>query len=226
MMLHVPGVLQPAQLDLMRAQLLEASWVDGRATVGTQGALVKQNRQLPEDHPLTRQLGDAVVQALSASPLFFSAALPLRILPPFFNRYEGGEEYGLHVDGAIRAVPGTNGYLRADLSATLFLSEPESYEGGELVVVDTYGTHEVKLPPGDLILYPASSLHRVQLVTRGSRLASFLWLQSMVRNDEQRTMLFELDQAIQRLRARHGESPEALALTNHYHNLLRLWAAV
>ncbi len=210
----------------MRAQLLAAGWVDGRATVGSQGASVKQNRQLPEDHPLTRELGDAVVKALTGSPLFFSAALPLRILPPFFNRYEGGDEYGLHVDGAVRAVPGTSGYLRADLSATLFLSEPDSYEGGELVVVDTYGTHEVKLPAGDLILYPASSLHRVQPVTGGSRLASFLWLQSMVRNDEHRAMLFELDQTIQRLRARDGESDEALSLTNHYHNLLRLWAAV
>jgi PKHD-type hydroxylase len=187
---------------------------------------VKRNRQLPEDHPLARQMGDTVARALTANTLFFSAALPLRILPPFFNRYEGGETYGLHVDGAVRTLPAGNGYLRADLSATLFLSDPESYDGGELVVVDTYGTHEVKLPAGDLILYPASSLHSVQPVTRGLRLASFLWLQSMVRNDEQRNMLFELDQTIQRLRAQHGESPEALSLTNHYHNLLRLWVTI
>lgn len=226
MMLHIPNVLEPEQAGLMRNQLLAADWIDGRASVGSQGATVKRNRQLPEDHPLARQLGDTVASALTANTLFFSAALPLRILPPFFNRYEGGETYGLHVDGAVRALPAGDGYLRADLSATLFLSDPESYDGGELVVVDTYGTHEVKLPAGDLILYPASSLHSVQPVTRGMRLASFLWLQSMVRDDQQRSMLFELDQTIQRLRAQHGESPEALSLTNHYHNLLRLWVAV
>jgi len=225
-MLHIPDVLDPQRLADIQAQLLEADWVDGRVTVGSQGAAVKRNRQLPEDHPVARQLGDTIARTLSANALFFSAALPLRILPPFFNRYEGGENYGLHVDGAVRALPGTSEYLRADLSATLFLSEPESYEGGELVVVDTYGTHEIKLPAGDLILYPASSLHSVQPVTGGMRLASFLWLQSMVRSDEQRNMLFDLDQTIQRLRAQHGESPEALSLTNHYHNLLRLWATV
>jgi PKHD-type hydroxylase len=226
MMLHIPDVLEAEQAGSMRAQLLAADWIDGRASVGSQGAAVKRNRQLPEDHPLARQLGDMVVRALAANTLFFSAALPLRILPPFFNRYEGGETYGLHVDGAVRTLPGAGSYLRADLSATLFLSDPDSYDGGELVVVDTYGTHEVKLPAGDLILYPASSLHSVEPVTRGTRLASFLWLQSMVRSAEQRNMLFELDQTIQRLRAQHGESPEALSLTNHYHNLLRLWVAV
>jgi PKHD-type hydroxylase len=226
MMLHIPNVLDPEQAVVMRNQLLTADWIDGRASVGSQGAAVKRNRQLPEDHPLARQMGDTVARALTANTLFFSAALPLRILPPFFNRYEGGETYGLHVDGAVRTLPAGDGYLRADLSATLFLSDPESYDGGELVVVDTYGTHEVKLPAGDLILYPASSLHSVQPVTRGVRLASFLWLQSMVRDDHQRNLLFELDQTIQRLRAQHGESPEALSLTNHYHNLLRLWVTI
>lgn len=223
-MLHVPDVLTQDQVCDIRSQLDAADWVDGRATVGEQGALVKRNRQLTETSPLALQLGRTILEALKRNPLFFSAALPLRIVPPLFNRYEGGENYGMHVDGAIRAVPGSPDPLRTDLSCTLFLCNPEEYEGGELTVADTYGLHDVKLPAGDLILYPSSSLHRVELVTSGARVCSFFWVQSMVRDDRQRAMLFELDTTIQKLRGVHGETDEAVALTSHYHNLLRMWA--
>ena len=226
MMLHVPDVLNAEQVREMRARLEATDWVDGRATVGDQGARVKRNRQLPEQSPVGHELGRTILAALARNPLFFSAALPLRFVPPLFNRYEGGEHYGLHVDGSVRSVPGTGEQLRTDLSCTLFLCDPEEYEGGELEVVDTYGAHEVKLPAGDLILYPSSSLHRVQPVTQGARVCSFFWLQSMVRDDRQRAMLFELDQVIQKLRGRLGESEESIALTGHYHNLLRMWSEV
>jgi PKHD-type hydroxylase len=226
MMLHVPAVLSLEQVREMRAALDAADWVDGRETVGPQGAQVKRNRQLPELSPVGRELGQAILAALSKNPLFFSAALPLRFVPPLFNRYEGGENYGLHIDGSVRSVPFSNAQLRTDLSCTLFLCEPEAYDGGELEVVDTYGTHEVKLPAGDLILYPSSSLHRVQPVTRGARICAFFWLQSMVRDDRRRSMLFELDQTIQKLRARLGDGEETVALTGHYHNLLRMWSEV
>ena len=226
MMLHVPDVLTQDQVRGLRAALQATDWVDGRQTVGEQGARVKRNRQLPEHAPVSRELGKSVLAALARSHLFFSAALPLRFVPPLFNRYEGGEHYGLHVDGAVRSVPGTGEQLRTDLSCTLFLSEPEEYDGGELEVVDTYGTHEVKLPAGDLILYPSTSLHRVHPVTEGARVCSFFWVQSMVRDNHQRAMLFELDQQIQKLRARVGECEETVALTGHYHNLLRLWSEV
>ena len=226
MMLHVPDILNAAQVREMRAALDATDWIDGRETVGEQGARVKRNRQLPEQSPVGRELAKTVLAAISRNALFFSAALPARFVPPLFNRYEGGEHYGLHVDGAVRALPGGGQQLRTDLSCTLFLSEPEDYEGGELEVVDTYGTHEVKLPAGDLILYPSSSLHRVQPVTRGARVCSFFWLQSMVRDNQQRAMLFELDQSIQKLRGRLGECEETVALTGHYHNLLRLWSEV
>jgi PKHD-type hydroxylase len=223
-MLHVPEVLTRDQVRTLRAELDAADWVDGRATVGEQGALVKRNRQLPEASPLGVKLGQIILDALKRNPLFISAALPLRIVPPLFNRYEGGENYGMHVDGAVRAVPGSVQPMRTDLSCTLFLCDPEDYEGGDLVVSDTYGMHEVKLPAGDLILYPSSSLHRVEPVTSGARICSFFWVQSMVRDDAKRGMLFELDTTIQTLRGKHGETEEAVALTNHYHNLLRLWA--
>jgi PKHD-type hydroxylase len=226
MMLHVPDVLSPAQVREMRAALDATNWIDGRETVGDQGAQVKRNRQLPEQSAVCRELGGAVLAALARNALFFSAALPLRFVPPLFNRYEGGEHYGVHVDGAVRALPGSAQQLRTDLSCTLFLCDPGDYEGGELEVIDTYGSHEVKLPAGDLILYPASSLHRVHPVTQGARVCSFFWLQSMVRNDQQRGMLFELDQNIQKLRARLGECEETVALTGHYHNLLRLWSEI
>ena len=223
MLLHIPEVLTPAQVLSIHQQLDAADWADGRETVGVQGAQVKRNRQLPENSPLAQQLGQMVLQALAQNPLYFSAALPLRTVPPLFNRYEGGEHYGLHVDGSVRNLPG-GGRLRTDLSCTLFLCEPEDYDGGELVIVDTYGSHEVKLPAGDMVLYPSSSLHKVEPVTRGARVCSFFWLQSMVRDDAQRGMLFELDQNIQKLRAKVGESEEAVGLTGHYHNLLRMWA--
>jgi PKHD-type hydroxylase len=182
--------------------------------------------QLPEDHPVARQLGEAILAALGRNPLFTSAALPLKVFPPLFNLYRGGQSFGTHVDNAIRQATGTPHRLRTDLSATLFLADPGEYDGGELVVEDTYGTHAVKLPAGQLILYPATSLHHVRPVTRGARLASFFWIQSMVRDDSQRTLLFDLDTAIQRLAAEGGGNPAAVQLTGVYHNLLRMWADV
>ncbi|UGQ45991.1 Fe2+-dependent dioxygenase [Massilia endophytica] len=224
MMLHVPGVLTPEQVRQFRQKLAEAEWIDGRASVGQQGAAVKRNRQLAEGSPLAVELGNAIVRALTANPLFFSAALPLRVLPPFFNSYTGGEHYGLHIDGAIRARNDGSQTMRADVSTTVFLSDPDEYDGGELTVMDSYGAHEVKLPAGDAIVYPSSSVHRVNPVTRGERVASFLWTQSMVRDDWQRTMLFELDQNIQKLRGQHGDNDATVGLAGHYHNLLRMWA--
>jgi PKHD-type hydroxylase len=226
MLLHVPGVLSLDQVAELRRRLEATDWVDGRATVGGQGALVKRNRQLDEFSPVGQELARGVLKALLANPLYLSAALPLRHMPPLFNRYEGGEHYGLHVDGAIRSVPGTTLQMRTDLSCTLFLAGPHEYEGGELEIVDTYGTHSVKLPAGDLVLYPSSSLHRVHPVTRGARVASFFWVQSLVRDASLRRQLFELDQAIQALRAQVGDNEAVLALTGHYHNLLRLWSEV
>lgn len=223
MLLHIPGVLSAEEVARFRQALAEAPWADGRATVGPQGAQVKRNEQLPADHPLAQELGQHIVRALSSHPQFVSAALPHRILPPLFNRYQGGGSYGLHVDGSVMAM-GNGQRLRSDVSTTLFLCDPEDYEGGELVVMDTYGAHEVKLPAGDLILYPSTSLHRVEPVTRGARTCAFFWTQSLVRDDGQRAALYELDQTIQRLRAQLGDSDEVLQLTGHYHNLLRRWA--
>ncbi|WP_337842017.1 Fe2+-dependent dioxygenase [Rheinheimera sp.] len=224
MLLHIPEVLSKAQVAQFRQQLAAVNWTDGRETVGPQGALVKRNKQLPVDSPLGRELGAIILQALYQHPLFMAAAIPLRSVPPLFNSYQGGEHYGLHVDGAIRSVPGSSLSLRTDLSSTLFLSEPDEYEGGELQIQDTFGLHEVKLPAGDLILYPSSSLHQVVPVTQGERVCSFFWTQSMVRSAEQRQMLFELDQAVQALRQQYGESAQTVALTSHYHNLVRMWA--
>jgi PKHD-type hydroxylase len=226
MLLHVPGVLAPSQVADMRRALEADDWTDGRTTVGRQGAQVKRNRQLPEDSPTALKQGEVILAALARHPLFVSAALPLRTVPPLFNRYEGGEHYGLHIDGSVRAVAGAALPLRTDVSCTLYLCEPEEYDGGELVVVDTYGTHEVKLPAGDLILYPSTSLHRVEPVTRGVRVCSFFWVQSMVADDWQRSMLFELDQNIQKLRQRIGDSEEVVGLTGHYHNLVRQWSRI
>jgi PKHD-type hydroxylase len=225
-MLHVPGVLSGEQVGRMRQRLRDTDWIDGRASVGPQGAQVKRNRQLAEGSPLAIELGQVVSAALMAHPLFFSGVLPLRILAPYFNSYGGGEHYGLHVDGAIRAQRPGLPAIRADVSTTVFLSEPDEYEGGELVVVDAYGTHEVKLPAGDAIVYQSGSVHQVLPVTSGERIASFLWTQSMVREDSKRAMLFELDTNIQKLRAAHGESEATVGLTGHYHNLLRMWAEV
>ena len=224
MLLHVPDVLTPDQVADLRRRLDATDWVDGRATVGEQGAQVKRNRQLDEFSPVGQELGRVVLAALARHPLYMSAALPMRHMPPLFNRYEGGEHYGLHVDGAIRSVPGTPLQMRSDLSCTLFLAGPHEYDGGELEIVDTYGTHEVKLPAGDLILYPSSSLHRVHPVTRGVRVASFFWVQSLVRDPARRQMLFELDQNIQSLREQVGDNEAVLGLTAHYHNLVRQWS--
>lgn len=225
MLLHIPEVLTADQVRAFRDALDRAEWIDGRATVGEQGSRVKLNRQVAEHSPIGQQLGRTILDALARHPTFFAAALPLRTSPPLFNRYAGGEHYGLHIDGAMRALAGSDRPMRTDVSSTLFLSDPDDYDGGELVVVDTYGTHEVKLPAGDLILYPATSLHRVEPVTRGVRTCAFFWTQSMIANDWQRTMLYELDQAIQKLRARIGDVEEVVALTGHYHNLVRQWAS-
>jgi PKHD-type hydroxylase len=225
MMLHVPKVLDAAQVAECRRLLDGAEWSDGQVTVGEQGARVKRNRQLPELSPVGRQLGEMILHALARHPLFFSAALPLKTVPPLFNRYEGGEHYGTHIDGAVRAVPGSTHFIRTDLSLTLFLTDPADYDGGELVVHDTYGAHAVKLPAGDLVLYPSGSLHRVNPVTRGARVSSFFWTQSMVPDERHREVLFRLDQNIQAIRAKHGESEETVALAGHYHNLLRMWSA-
>jgi PKHD-type hydroxylase len=222
-LLHLPEVLGKDAVHSMRAALDAADWEDGRRTAGAQGAAVKHNLQLSASSPLAQQLGRQILAALARSAPFTAAALPQRFEPPLFNRYEGGGQYGMHVDGALRQLA-DGSCLRTDLSCTLFLTEPEAYDGGELVVADTYGTHEVKLPAGDLILYPATSLHRVTAVTRGTRVSAFFWLQSLVRDDAQRSMLFELDQTIQKLRQRHGDSEETVALSAHYHNLLRRWA--
>ncbi|PUA19836.1 Fe2+-dependent dioxygenase [Glaciimonas sp. PCH181] len=226
MILHIPAVLSEQQVTLMRTQLEAADWVDGRASVGAQGAKVKRNRQLSEHSPLARELGDIIQAALLNNPLYFAAALPLRSVPPLFNGYAGGEHYGAHIDGSVRIVAGSPLPVRTDISATLFLNAPDSYDGGELIVSDTYGSHEIKLPAGDLILYPSTSLHRVEPVSRGERLCSFFWIQSMIQDDGKRGMLFELDQHIQKLRARVGDCEEVIGLTGHYHNLIRMWAQI
>jgi PKHD-type hydroxylase len=226
MLIHIPEILTKAEVNDFRLRLQNTEWIDGKATVGIQGAQVKKNRQLAVDNFVARELGEIILKKLYANPIFMSAALPSRIVPPLFNAYAGGEHYGFHVDGAIRILPNSNLSLRTDVSSTLFLSEPEEYQGGELIVQDTYGSHEVKLPAGDLILYPSSSLHQVSPVTEGERVCSFFWTQSMVRDDWQRSMLHELDCNIQSLRQKVGDTEELLGLTGHYHNLLRQWAEV
>jgi PKHD-type hydroxylase len=225
MLLHIPRVLSRELLAQVRQRLDAAVWVDGRETVGVQGAKVKRNLQLRDAAPERTELGAMVLAALEGSALFFAAALPLKILPPRFNRYAGGGEYGFHVDGAVMRLAG-GGQLRSDVSCTLFLNEPDEYEGGELVISDTYGEHAVKLPAGDLILYPSSSLHRVTPVTRGERLASFFWVQSMVRDESRRRLLFEMDSAIETLRTGGADEQAVLRLTGAYHNLLRQWTEV
>ncbi|MEW6304432.1 MAG: Fe2+-dependent dioxygenase [Verrucomicrobiota bacterium] len=224
MLLRIPDVLTPEQVAHARQLLDKAEWVDGRVTAGHQSVRAKDNVQIPEGHPVARELGDLILAALGKSPLFLSAALPLRVFPPLFNRYSGGQSFGTHVDNAIRQVPGTPLRIRTDLSATLFFANPDEYDGGELCVEDTYGVHSVKLPAGHLVLYPSTSLHHVRPVTRGARICSFFWLQSMIRDDGQRSLLFDLDLAIQRLSADHPNHPSAVQLTGVYHNLLRQWA--
>ena len=224
MLLHIPNVLTPEQVAHCRARLEAADWVDGRVTAGYQGAVVKQNRQLPEGSAVAQELGNVVLSALERHPMFISAALPARVYPPMFNRYEGEEHFGLHVDNSVRLIPGTGIKFRTDVSATLFLANPDEYDGGELQIEDTYGRHGVKLPVGDMIVYPSTSLHRVTPVTRGTRLASFFWIQSMVRDDAQRALLFELDTAIQRLNQSNADEQARTRLIGSYHNLLRMWA--
>ncbi len=226
MLLQIPEVLSQEQLVACRELLESNNWIDGQVTAGHQSGQVKNNQQLPEDHEQAQNLGNTILAALEKNPLFMSAALPLKVFPPLFNRYQVGQSFGNHVDNAIRQVPRTPHRVRTDLAATLFFSEPDEYDGGELVVEDTYGVHSVKLPAGHMILYPASSLHHVRAVTRGARLASFFWIQSMVRDDGERTILFDLDVAIQRLTSDAPDHPSVLELTSLYHNLLRRWADV
>ncbi|HSV70146.1 MAG TPA: Fe2+-dependent dioxygenase [Methylibium sp.] len=228
MLLHVPNVLNPAALARAQALLADAPWGDGRATAGSQSAQVKNNQQLPEDHPLTAELQALVLDALADNALFFTAALPKRIFPPLFNRYGGASNaFGNHIDNAVRLVrhgPQRGAQVRTDVSCTLFLADPASYDGGELVVEDTFGTQRVKLPAGDLLLYPSSSVHRVEPVTRGARLASFFWVESLVRSTEQRRLLYELDMQLLALRREQGDTEPVVGLTGTYHNLLRMWA--
>jgi PKHD-type hydroxylase len=225
MMLEVPNLLDADGVARLRATIDAGEWVDGNATSGPQAALAKRNEQLAEDSPAHRDGAALVLDALGQSPLFIAAALPARIFPPLFNRYAGGQGFGTHIDNAIRMKRGTDFRIRSDLSATLFLSDPESYDGGELVIEGSFGAQAIKLPAGHMILYPASSLHRVEPVTRGSRVASFLWLQSIVRDGEVRRHLFELDQSVQTLAAERGQGDATvIRLTGLYHNLLRRWA--
>jgi len=227
MILCIPSVLAPLEVAECRKLLEEAMWEDGKSTAGYQASKVKDNMQIPGDHPAAKQVGQVILRALASNPLFMSAALPLQILPPLFNRYSGGQTYGTHVDASIRSLP--NGQrIRTDLSCTLFFAEPDEYDGGELVIEDTYGTKSVKLNAGEMVLYPSTSLHHVTPVTRGTRLCSFFWLQSMIRSDERRSILFDMDIAIQRLAKDlpdHQTANEAgVQLTGVYHNLLRQWA--
>ena len=224
MIVQIAGVLTTEQVRFMRERLVASTWVDGLATAGYQGARVKDNRQIEEAAPLARELGDIILAALERNALFISAALPNRVYPPLFNRYEGGMQFGNHVDNAVRLLPRAGRKIRTDVSATLFLSAPDEYDGGELLVEDTYGAHAIKLPAGDMVVYPATSLHRVSPVTRGGRIASFFWIESMVRDDAQRTLLFDLDNAIQRLNASGSDEAACVQLTACYHNLLRMWA--
>lgn len=225
MLLSLPGVLLEEELHTIRSLLKQAQWVDGRTTAGIQAASVKNNQQLAEDDPLLAQIRRIVLQALQRDPLFFSAALPDKILPPFVNRYAGETNaYGFHVDSAMRHMPDGGARVRADVSATLFFNDPDEYEGGELLVQDVFGDQRIKLKAGAIVIYPSSSVHAVTPVTRGERLASFMFIQSMVRDAAQRRMLFDMDMALVRLRQQQGETPEVVQLTGIYHNLLRQWA--
>ena len=225
MLIHIPDVLTAEEVRHCRRELEGSRWVDGRATAGDLAAKAKNNLQIPVDSTVGRQLGDLILNALGRSQLYHSAALPFRVLPPMFNRYDVGMTFDAHVDGAIRAMPHNGMRMRADVSTTLFLTPPEDYDGGELVIEDTYGSHTVKLPAGDMIVYPATSLHRVTPITRGSRWSSFFWSQSMIRDDGQRALMYDLDTAIIEIRKRLPDTePAVVALTSHYHNLLRRWA--
>lgn len=225
MLIAIPDLLDPATLASLRRTIDAAEWIDGNATSGHQSALAKQNEQLPEDSAAAKAAGKLVLDALGRSPLFFAAALPLKVFPPLFNRYGVGQTFGVHVDSAIRIQRGTDFRIRSDLSMTVFLEDPAAYDGGELVIEDQFGVQRVKLPAGHAVLYPSSSLHKVEPVTRGRRVASFFWLQSMVRDDGARRILFDLDQSVQRLTGQLGGADRSvIELTGVYHNLLRRWA--
>ena len=225
MIIVIPGVFSPTEVERIRGHLDAADWQDGNATAGAQAQQVKQNQQLPLDSQLTRQLGEIILSTLGKHPTFISAALPLKIFPPMFNRYRTGETYGLHVDNAIRYAPGSPTPIRTDLSATLFLCSPQEYAGGELVIEDNFGSQRIKLEAGDLVLYPSTSLHTVTPVSSGARTCAVFWLQSMVRSNQQRETLFELDQSVQALTAELGPShAEVVRLSGVYHNLIRRWA--
>jgi PKHD-type hydroxylase len=226
LLIQVPSVLTAEQVKAFRAKLDATEWVDGKVTAGYQSARVKDNSQLSENNPVAAELGREIVNALHQSPVFVAAALPKKIFPPLFNRYAGGQSFGNHIDNSVRRINATGEYVRTDLSVTLFLSAPEEYDGGELVIEDTYGTQSVKLPAGDAVLYPSTSLHHVRQVTRGARVSSFFWLQSMVRSDEQRSLLLSLDVAIQRLTQDVPDHPSTVDLTGVYHNLLRQWVEI
>lgn len=225
MLVAIPDLLTVEEVREVRRILEASAWVDGKATAGEQAAVAKKNLQIAEGSPAAMQAGDIILRALGRNPIFHSAALPLRVLPPMFNRYDVSMTFGAHVDGSIRTIPGANMRMRADVSSTLFLSAPEEYDGGELVISDTYGEQRVKLPAGHLVVYPSTSLHAVTPITRGSRWCSFFWTQSMVRDDGQRAMLYDLDVAIREIRAELPDDKRAVvAITSHYHNLLRRWA--
>lgn len=224
MLITIPDVLTAEQVAHCRSVLAAADWTDGLVSAGHQGARVKNNSQLPEQSAAALQLGDLVLGALERNALFISAALPSIVYPPMFNRYEGGQQFGAHIDNAVRLLPGSGRKIRTDVSATLFLSDPDEYDGGELMIEDTYGAHSAKLPAGHLLLYPSTSLHKVEAVTRGARIASFFWVQSMVRDDGQRTLLFDMDSAIQQLGATQADATALVRLTGSYHNLLRMWS--
>ncbi|GLK48363.1 PKHD-type hydroxylase [Brevundimonas intermedia] len=228
MLLQIPEVFSKVEVKALRERLDAGPWADGNMTSGHQSATAKRNQQLPEDSDVAREVSALVVQALNANPMFVAAALPHTIFPPLFNRYEGGGEFGLHVDNAIRQQRGGGSIrIRSDLSATLFLSEPEDYDGGELIIEEMYGPQSVKLPAGDLVLYPSKSLHKVMPVTRGARVSSFMWMQSLIRDDGDREMLFRLDVATQRVAREKGPKDQAvIELTGVYHNLLRRWSEV
>lgn len=224
MLLHIPQVLNSAELLELRKLLASANWADGKVTAGTQSEQVKRNIQLPETSAEAEQARQIVLKALSRNALFFSAALPKKIYPPLFNQYREGMDFGAHIDNAVRTHAISGMHVRTDISCTLFIADPESYEGGELVIEDTYGHQMVKLPAGDMVLYPGTSLHHVRPVTKGARLASFFWIQSMIREDAQRTLLFDMDAAIATLREQVGDNAAVIRLTGNYHNLIRMWA--
>lgn len=224
MLLRIPNILNPEELAKLQDLMAKANWVDGKVTAGTQSAQVKRNMQLPEESEFAETSRKIVLQALSRNALFFSAALPKKIYPPLFNQYREGMDFGAHIDNAVRTHALTGNHVRTDISSTLFISPPESYEGGELVIEDTYGVQSVKLPAGDMVLYPGTSLHHVRPVSKGARIACFFWTQSMIRDDAQRTLLFDMDAAISTLRQEHGDSAAVIRLTGNYHNLIRMWA--